>query len=140
MKLEHLAIMDKDTINKILSGKKTIESRFSKNKITPYNKVNVGEIIYLKESGGNILATFEIDKVIFFDNLDCQKILAIKNKYNQFINASNDYFNYKSNCRYGTLIYIKSPKAIPPITIYKNNRLAFLTVKSIVNDLILIHR
>lgn len=136
--MEHLAIMDRETINKILDGKKTIESRFSKNKITPYNRVKKGEIVYLKESGGDILATFEIDKALFFDNLDNKKILEIKNSYNKSINAPDDYFNYKSNCKYGTLIYIKNPKAIVPITIYKNNRLAFLTVNSIVDDLSII--
>lgn len=137
--MEHLAIMDKNTIEKILNGTKTIETRFSKNRITPYNKVKKDELVYLKESGGDILAVFKIGKVLFFKDLTGDKILEIKNKYNKFINAPDSYFAYKKDCEYGTLIFITNPKPITPITIFKKNRLAFLTVNSIINDLYIIN-
>lgn len=137
--MEHLAIMDKNTIEKILNGTKTIETRFSKNRITPYNKVKKDELVYLKESGGDILAVFKIGKVLFFKDLTGDKILEIKNKYNKFINAPDSYFDYKKDCKYGTLIFITNSKPITPITIFKKNRLAFLTVNSIINDLYIIN-
>jgi ASC-1-like (ASCH) protein len=49
--MEHLMIVKKKYFNLIISGKKTIETRWSKNKITPYEKVKIGETILIKESG-----------------------------------------------------------------------------------------
>lgn len=75
----------------ILNGEKVIETRFSKNKIPPFNKVNIGEIVYLKESGKDIITLFEIEKVIFFDNLTMEKVEGIKREYNDLIKAPDSY-------------------------------------------------
>lgn len=133
--MEHLAIMDKDTINKILNGTKTIESRFSKNKISPYHKVKVGDIVYLKEGGKEIIACFIVDKVIYFDNLNKDKVLEIKAKYGKEINADDSYFKIKESSSYGTLMYVKDPKRIEPITVYKKGRQGFISVGSIKDDI-----
>jgi hypothetical protein len=129
--MEHLAIMDKDTINKILNGTKTIESRFSKNKISPYEKVKVEDIVYLKESGKDIIASFIVSKVIYFNNLNKDKVIEIKDKYGKEINADDSYFKIKESSSYGTLMYIKDPKRIEPITVYKKGRQGFISVSSI---------
>ena len=63
----HIAILRKKYFNLILSGKKTIESRFSYNKIAPYKQVEVGETIYLKES---VLFSKNYIIVIFYINVD----------------------------------------------------------------------
>lgn len=125
--MEHLAIMDKNTINMILKGKKIVESRFSKNKISPFNKVKVGETVYLKESGKDITASFEIEKVIFFDDLNSSKIISLKEKYNNLIKAPIVYWNYKLDSKYGTLMYIKSVKELKPIKIRKKGRQGFIS-------------
>ena len=67
--MEHLAIMKKGYIEKILSGEKKIESRFSINKITPFHTVSAGDKVYMQEVGKEVSAMFEVDKVLFFDNL-----------------------------------------------------------------------
>ncbi|KKQ35404.1 MAG: hypothetical protein US51_C0006G0001, partial [Microgenomates group bacterium GW2011_GWA2_37_6] len=53
--MKHLAIFKGDGAEKILTGKKTIESRFSKNKIAPYGVVSAGDLVYMKLSGGAII-------------------------------------------------------------------------------------
>jgi predicted transcriptional regulator len=123
----HLAIMDRKTIEMILAGEKVIESRFSKNKITPFNKVSVGETVYLKESGKDIVASFEIEKIIFYDNLIPEKVNWIKEKYNNLIKAPTSYWNYKLSSKYGTLMYIKNTKEIKQIKISKKNRQGFVS-------------
>lgn len=49
--MNHLVIMKNPWFGKIITGKKTIESRVSKRKIIPFEKVNRGDILYFKESG-----------------------------------------------------------------------------------------
>lgn len=130
--MEHLAIMDKQTINMILNGEKTIETRFSKNKISPYNKVKTGEIVYLKESGKDIMASFEIDKVDFYNSLTNDKIKKMKNEFNCFIKAPDEYWYIKSDSNYGTLIYIKNPhKLVKSMKINKKGRQGFVSYEKI---------
>ncbi len=123
----HIAIMDKNTIDMILNGEKTIESRFSKNKISPFNKVAVGETVYLKESGKDIIASFDIEKVVFYDNLTSDKVELISSKYNNQINAQDSYWSHKLNSNYGTLMWINNVKKIKPIKISKKGRQGFVS-------------
>jgi ASC-1-like (ASCH) protein len=48
----HLAVFRRPYLENILSGKKSIESRFSKNRCAPYGKVSQGDIVLLKRAGG----------------------------------------------------------------------------------------
>jgi hypothetical protein len=129
--MEHIAIMDKPTIDKIINGQKLIESRFSKNKITPYHNIEKDDTVYLKKSGGDITASFKVKDVIFFENLDKNKIEKIKDKYNALIKAPLEFWNLKKDSRYATLIFIRSPKFLKPISIVKKNRQAFVSCNSI---------
>ena len=44
----HLAIFTEPFLSMVLSGEKTIESRFSRNRCAPYGEINDGDIILLK--------------------------------------------------------------------------------------------
>jgi len=132
--MEHLAIMDLETIEMILSGEKTIESRFSKNNISPFNRVAIGDVVYLKVSGGDVLATFEVAKVELFDDMSASDIRNLKAQYNDRVIAPDSYWEYKEDASYGTLIYIKNSKRIEPFKIYKKGRHAFVTVDSVRDD------
>lgn len=123
----HLAIMDKNTIDMILKGEKTIESRFSKKKIPPFNKATAGETVYLKESGKDILTSFDIERVAYYDNLTSEKVGLIRDKYDDQINAPDSYWDRKLNSNYGTLMWIKNVKRIRPIKISKKGRQGFVS-------------
>lgn len=124
--MNHLAIMDNvEYIDKIVNKEKIIESRFSKNRISPYKTIKPNDIVYLKVSGNNeILAKFEVEKVLFFENFE---ILDIKHKYNEFICAPDSYYLKKKDSKYATLIYIKNSCLIKKTKITKKNRLAFVS-------------
>lgn len=125
--MRHLAIMDKNTIDMILKGEKVVESRFSKNKISPFNKVRVGETIYLKESGKNITVSFEVKKVIYFNDLSPIKLKELEEKYNSLICAPKTYWDSKHDSKYGTLMYIKNITELKTIKIRKKGRQGFIS-------------
>lgn len=102
----HIAIVDKNTINNICNKIKTIETRFSKNKIIPFGAVNTGDIIVLKESGGAIHGYFIAGSVNYVKNFD---ILKLKNSYNNKVCASDKYWESKLGAKYGTLIECVNP-------------------------------
>lgn len=53
--MEHLAIIKKDWLEKILSREKTIESRWYKHRKSPFMAINKGDTIYFKETGKKLV-------------------------------------------------------------------------------------
>lgn len=129
--MEHLAIMKKGYIEKILSGEKSIESRFSLNRITPFRRIVTGEKVYLQETGKHISASFTAGKVLFFSDLDEEKINEIKAKYGQQICADDAFWESKMKAKYATLIFVENPILEKSFKVHKTDRSAFKSVPSV---------
>ncbi|MDO8488232.1 MAG: ASCH domain-containing protein [bacterium] len=104
-----------DLIPRILSGQKKIESRWSKHKISPWNKVQPGDIVYFKNSGGPIIARAQVDKVIQFDNLTPPKVKGILSQYR--VEAAYNWAKQKKCC---VLIFLKNSQSVKPFKINKS--------------------
>lgn len=104
--MKHLAIFKGEGAEKILSGVKTIESRFAKGKIAPFGVISKGDLVYIKPSGGDLIGQFKVRKVIFYDNLDLSDLSYLKEKYGKEMAVDEGYWKGKEACRYGTLIFI----------------------------------
>lgn len=102
----HLAIFKGKAGELILSGKKTIESRFSRVKLPPFGIVSSGDLVYIKPSGKDIIGQFRVKKVIFFDNLDADDLSDLKKRYGKSLAVSEEYWEKNRNSRYATLIFI----------------------------------
>lgn len=103
---KHLAIFKGDGAEKILSGQKKIESRFSRSRISPFGAISAGDLVYIKPSGEEIIGQFRVKKVIFYDGLNDQDLEDIKKTFGGPIGQGNDYWKAKKGCKYGTLIFI----------------------------------
>ncbi len=101
----HLGIFSEPCLTYMMRGEKTIESRFSKNKIAPYGKITKDDIVIIKKSGGNVLGYFTIKDVLFFD-LETMPIEKIKEKYNNQLCVDEDFWISKKDSKYATLIII----------------------------------
>jgi len=77
--MDHVVIMRKSwgLIPKILSGQKKIESRWYINKCVPWNKINLGETVYFKNSGEPVSLAATVEKVLAFSDLSPQKVEEI---------------------------------------------------------------
>ncbi len=117
-KTYHLGVFIEPYLTYMLNGKKTIESRFSKNKIMPYNQIFKEDVVIVKKSSGNIVAYFTIKEVLFF-NLNETSIEEIKAKYNKQLCVDENFYFSKRNCNYATLIVIDQIKKINPFPIKK---------------------
>ena len=120
---KHLGIFDLSLAGKILSGEKTIDARFSKSKIAPYGQISVGDLVYVKLSGKDIIGQFRVKKVYSFEGLGEEEIREIREKYGEEIQASEQFWGEKGDCRYGTLIFIEGviPLITSPITLTKKD-------------------
>lgn len=114
----HLGIFSEPYLTYMLEGKKTIESRFSKNKIMPYNQITKDDVVIVKQSSGDILGYFTIKDVLFFD-LNTTSIEEIKSKYNKQLCVDETFWINKKNSNYATLIIINKLIKLEPFHINK---------------------
>lgn len=121
---KHLAIFTGDLAEKILTGIKTIESRFSKTKVVPFGAVGCGDIVYIKPSGKEIIGQFEVEKVIFYEGLNKTDLAKIKQDYSKQIAASEDFWQDKKTSKYASLIFIKQSTRflVSPVKIEKKDQ------------------
>lgn len=124
----HLAIMDKPTIEAILQGKKTIETRFSKNKIVPFGVVSSGDLVFIKPPGGDVIGQFRVKKVFSFEGLTPEDVEKIFQDYGEKISMGDQevdekYFKEKKDSLFGTLIFISASERLitSPVTLKKRD-------------------
>ena len=118
---KHLAIFSSGIGEKILSGEKQVESRFSKNKQPPFNEVSTGDIVYIKPTGKDIIGEFRVKKVIFIDGLDITELENIKKKYGKQLAVDESFWVGKEESKFVTLIFIGETQVMltSPITFKK---------------------
>jgi ASC-1-like (ASCH) protein len=121
--MDHVAIMKKSwgLIPKILSGEKTIESRWYKNKSAPWGKIKVGDVIYFRNTGEKVSVRVRVRKVLSFENLNSAKTREILDKYGEEdgIEDKEKYFNLFKDKKYCLLIFLDKPESIEPFEINK---------------------
>jgi len=110
--MDHIAVLKKGWLEKILLGEKTIESRWYKNNKTPYKRITCGDIIYFKETGKPITVKAITKKALFFDKLDRDKTKKIIKKYGKDICISQSFSREVLGKRYCTLIFLENVQPI----------------------------
>lgn len=124
---KHLAILHRSVIDSILSGTKTIETRFSEKKIAPFGAISVGDLVFMKEPGGDIIGQFRVKKVFSYEGLTEKDIEKIFQDFGKEISWENQeeeaaFFEQKKSSKYGTLIFIgESERLITSPVIFKKS-------------------
>jgi predicted transcriptional regulator len=133
---KHLAIMNKSAAEAVLSGLKTIETRFSQNRIPPFNTVSAGDLVYIKPPGEDIIGQFRVKKVIFYDNLEAGDLEKIRSEYGKEISMGDKeldqkYWQDKKTSRFGTLIFIAESERFitSPVKIKKSDMRGWLVLE-----------
>lgn len=121
--------MNKLTAEAILSGKKTIETRFSKNRIAPFGEVGIGDIVYMKLPGKEIIGQFRVKKVFNYEGLELVDVDKIFSDFSAQVSVGDTledakYHQEKRKSSFGTLIFIgESERFITsPIRIKKKDQ------------------
>lgn len=123
--MQHIAIMKKSwgLTEKVLSGEKTIESRWYQNRFVPWDKIKPGETIYFKDAGGPVVVRAEVSKVEQFADLDPLKVEKILKEHHQAIGIRNEdlgmYIRQFKEKKYCILAYLKNPMRVDPFHVNK---------------------
>lgn len=127
--MKHIAIMRQPFLNMVLSGEKTIESRWSMHKVAPYNKVATGDIILFKETGKDITVKAIVRSVKYFE-LTPQLVDDIRVKYGKKI-GTDKFEDWKTTLtkKYCTLIWLDKVEQISPIKAEKSHGAGWIVCK-----------
>lgn len=127
--MKHIAILKQPFFSMLLNGTKTIESRFSFNRVVPYQKVKIGDEIFLKETGKDITAKTIAKDVKYFE-LTPDLVEDIRIKYGKAIGTDKfaDWETTKTK-RYCTLIWLGKVQKINPIKVPRSNGAGWICLK-----------
>jgi predicted transcriptional regulator len=128
----HLAIFNEPFLSLVLNGEKKVESRFSINRVTPFMKVTKGDVILVKEAGGEITGLFVAGEVKYFQNLKAGMLLEIENKYGELICASYDsgFWENRRKAKYATLIEVEMVRRLSPVRDGKSDKTGWSVIRT----------
>ena len=124
----HLAVLRKLYLDRILSGSKTIECRFSRTRRPPFGAVRAGDRIWLKLSGGPVVATAHARSVKFLHPLGAAELRDLRLRYGDSIHASRSFFHAHAQANFATLIALRAVVRIEPFEISKSDRRAWVVL------------
>jgi hypothetical protein len=139
--MDHVAILtpSRRLLPKILSGEKTIESRWYKARFAPWNRIAAGDTVYFKDSGKPITAAAEVARVFQLDHpspSELRNVLA-HHRGNPGICMEGTLAECTAWAKprpYVILVFLKRPRSIAPLAIDKSgfgNSCAWLSVQDI---------
>ncbi len=131
--MNHLAVYsrkrgNKDYIEMMFSAEKTIDIKLSDRRIPPYNAINVGDMLYIKESSGPVVGRILIPKVTYHEISDPMEILDILLAIQHRVGLDDEdharrMFERVAGKRYVTLFELAEPEALQaPVFIEKHDR------------------
>jgi len=124
----HLVILKKPYLEAILDGRKRIESRFTKTKHPHFGQVQPGDKQFLKQSSGPVCAVATVAAVKNFENLTPKQIIELKQQYNHLIAGSGEYWQSKTDCAFGFLVWLEDVRPIEPVRIGKKDWRAWVVL------------
>jgi len=123
--MDHVAIMRKSwgLLPKILSGTKTIESRWYLSKRLPWNAIRPGDTVYFKDAGGPVVAKAAVGRVRQFSELTPETVSRILNEYGREdglgVTDLPNFFRLFKDRRYCILVFLESAQSVEPFDVDK---------------------
>jgi hypothetical protein len=125
----HLAIFAEPFLSMVLSGEKTIESRFSRNRCAPYGEIDDGDIILLKAVAGPICGIVLARRIWCYD-LGTEPIDRIRYRFGAGIRGDDEFWSSRADALYATLIELDTPASIAPVGCDKRDRRGWVSLRS----------
>jgi ASC-1-like (ASCH) protein len=121
--MDHIAIMRKSLgyLDKIISGKKDIESRWYSSRRAPWDRIQKGDRVYFQNSGSPVTVEAKVKAVSQYENLVPEKVKDIITMFGIRIGIedSDAFFKKVKDKRYCILVFLEDIREIPPFFIDK---------------------
>lgn len=117
----HLAVLVEPYLTFILDGQKTVESRFSLRPTVPWGRVDRGDVVLLKESGGPIVGAFTAAAVWSYQ-LHPNSWRDLRRDFTDALCAEPGFWEERSKAGFATLMRVAAVRRMPPIEVPKRDR------------------
>jgi hypothetical protein len=125
----HLAILVDPYLQLLLDGKKTIESRFSIDRRAPYDRVQPGDVILLKRSGGPIVGIGLVADAMFY-RLTPAVLQSIRDAFADELGISDpSFWSDRERAAFATLLRLAHVRPLSPIPYRKRDQRAWIILK-----------
>ncbi|NUQ67375.1 MAG: hypothetical protein HUU18_03725 [Phycisphaerales bacterium] len=125
----HLAVFVEPFLEYILTGKKTVESRFSTVRFPPYGRVSRGDFVLLKVSGGPVVGIAEVGAAWFY-RLNAESWRSIRQDFAAALCAEDpEFWRSREKAEFATLMYVTRAKRLQPIQWPKRDRRGWVVVR-----------
>lgn len=125
----HLVILKKAYLDLVLSGEKSIESRLTRAKTAAFGRVQAGDTLFLKASGGPVCATATVAEVKYYPNLTRSQIVQIRQQYGREIGGSDAVWEALMDRKCGFLVWLGDVRPIKPVRVEKKDCRAWVVLK-----------
>lgn len=127
----HLAILLEPYLQFIFDGTKTVESRFSKNRIAPYNMVEPGDVVLLKKAAVRAVSGVCVVRRVWFYKLDDRTWSDIRDGFSRALRAEDpSFWERRKAAQFATLMRISEVQVLPPIEVHKHDRRGWVVLRS----------
>lgn len=118
----HLVVLVEPYLEKIITGEKTIESRFTKRQVLPYKHVFIGDILFLKRSSGPLCAITSVKDTSYFGPISKSAVEDLFKQFKDALCVDPLFIKGKFDSKYASLLFLGSVLRINPIQITKTDR------------------
>lgn len=126
----HLAILLEPYLQYILEGTKTVESRFSKNRIAPYNMVEPGDVVLLKKVAATSISGVCVIRRVWFYQLNLETWSQIRDGFSKALHADDpSFWHRRETAQFATLMRIAEVHPLPPIEVHKRDRRGWVILR-----------
>ena len=127
----HLAVLLEPYLGFIFEGSKTVESRFSKNRIAPFKMVERGDVVLLKRSAAKAISGVCLVSHVWFYQLDVNSWSQIRDEFKSALRAEDpSFWEQRKSAHFATLMRISHVQALPPIEVHKRDRRGWVVLRS----------
>ncbi|MDF1809991.1 MAG: ASCH domain-containing protein [Phycisphaerales bacterium] len=100
----HLMIVHPRYAAMILSGQKTVEARLGSDRRAPFNRVEPGDIVYIKPTSQRVIAKAIVYRVDQYEGLDHSDIDRLRELYNKRVLGDDSFWDAKADANIATFI------------------------------------
>jgi hypothetical protein len=126
----HLAILVEPYFSRLLTGAKTIESRFYRRKWTPFGMVHRGDTLILKRSSGPVGGLCKVAEVHEYDLTEIG-LDAVRQRFGAAMGVNEKAFwKYQRQARFVSLFRVERVMPLPPMHCGKHDRRAWVVMHS----------
>lgn len=105
--MRHVAFMKPRLVDRVIAGERWFDVRLSRRLTPPANGAVTGDVVYLKDVGGDIRARALIKKVELHNFIGSRDVVKLYQRL-QMLDKSDSlrrYFAARNNSRYGIVIW-----------------------------------